>query len=363
MENQIHINIKKILVVEIIFHLLFWVSLPIFLALTQLNISIGGVFHTHDEFYNITLIYGTLCNALLFYLLVFVVIPHYFSRNKYLLGILVSLLLYILISFFEFILDFIVITSIYSATDSEKIFSNSGIFLYISNFEINILFLITAIAYRFTKDWFKSEKIKHQLMEEKLSSELQFLKSQINPHLLFNTLNNLFGMARQAEAIPVADGIAKLSNLMRYMIYDSVIDKVPIEKEIKYINDFIDLQKLRIKSTNNINIDFQISNYSPKLIIAPLILIPFVENSFKHGISSQNRSEIIIELKTIGNKVDFNIRNTINKLRLNRNDESSGFGLKNVEKRLNLIYPNKHLLKINIEDNFYTVSLTIDTEP
>ena len=363
MENKIDINKKKILVVEIIFHLFFWLSLPIFLAHTQLNISIAGVFNTYDEYYNITLFYGTICNAILFYLLVFVVIPHYFSRNKYLPGILASLLLYILIGFFEFILDYIVLKSIYSATDAERIFSNSGIFLYISNFEINVLFLITAIAYRFTKDWFKSEKIKHQLMEEKLSSELQFLKSQINPHLLFNTLNNLFGMARQAKAIPVADGIAKLSNLMRYMIYDSVIDKVPIEKEIKYINDFIDLQKLRIKYTNNINIDFKISNYSPKLIIAPLILIPFVENSFKHGISSQNRSEIIIELKTIENKVDFNICNTINKLRINRNDESSGFGLKNVKKRLNLIYPNKHQLKINIEDNFYTVSLAIDTEP
>lgn len=363
MGNQIHTKNAKIIFIEIIIHLFFWVSLPIFLALTQIDISIGSVFYNQDEFYIIILIYGIICNALLFYLLVFVVIPHYFSRNKYLHGILVSLLLYILISFFELILDYIVLTSIYSATDSEKIFSNSGAFLYMSNFEINILFLIIAIAYRFTKDWFKSEKIKHQLMEEKLSSELQFLKSQINPHFLFNTLNNLFGMARQAKAIPVADGIAKLSNLMRYMIYDSVIDKVPIEKEIKYINDFIDLQKLRIKFTNNINIDFQISNYSPKLIIAPLILIPFVENSFKHGISSQNRSEIIIELKTIGNKVDLNIRNTINKLRLNRNDESSGFGLKNVEKRLNLIYPNKHLLKINIEDNFYTVSLTIDTEP
>lgn len=363
MENQIHTKNTKILVFEIIIHLLLWVSLPIFLTQTQLNISIGSVFYNHNEFYNIILIYGAICNALLFYLLVFVIIPHYFSRNKYLHGIIFSVLLYILISFFELLLDYIVLTSLYSATDSEKIISNSGIFLYLSNFEINILFLILAIAYRFTKDWFKSEKIKHQLMEEKLSSELQFLKSQINPHFLFNTLNNLFGMARQADAIPVADGIAKLSNLMRYMIYDSVIDKVPIEKEIKYINDFIDLQKLRIKSTNTINIDFQISNDSPELILAPLILIPFVENSFKHGISLQNRSEIIIELKTSGSKVDFNIRNTINKLRLNRNDESSGFGLKNVEKRLSLIYPNKHLLKINIEDDFYTVSLTIDTEP
>jgi hypothetical protein len=363
MENQIHINIKKILVVEIIFHLLFWVSLPIFLALTQLNITIGGVFHTQDEFYNITLIYGTICNALLFYLLVFVVLPRYFNKKKYLLGIIVSLLLYILISLIEFTLDYIVLKSIYSSNDSEIIFSSSGVFLYISNFEINVLFLITAFAYRFTKDWFKSERIEHKLREEKLISELQFLRSQINPHFLFNTLNNLFGMARQVEAIHVADGIAKLSNMMRYVLYDSEIDTVSIEKEIKYIHDFIDLQKLRIKSSNNINIDFHISNYSPKLKIAPLILIPFIENAFKYGISLQNRSEIIIELKTIGNKVDFNIRNTINKLRLNRNDESSGFGLKNVEKRLNLIYSNKHLLKINIEDNFYTVSLTIDTEP
>jgi len=361
MGNQIHINTRKILVIEIIFHLLFWFSIPVFLTLTQYNISIGGVFHTQDEFYNITLIYGAVCNASLFYLLVFVVLPHYFKQNKYLPGILASLSLYILISVIEFILDYIVLTSIYSPTDSEMIFSSSGMFLYISNFMINLLFLIIAFAYRFTKDWFKSERINHQLKEEKLLSELQFLRSQINPHFLFNTLNNLFGMARQAKAIPVADGIAKLSNMMRYMLYDSGVDEVSIEKEIKYIHDFIDLQKLRIKSSNNINIDFQISNYSPKLKIAPLILIPFVENAFKHGVSLQNKSEIMIELKTIGNKVDFNIRNTINKLHLNRNNESSGFGLKNVQKRLKIIYPNNHQLKINMEDNIYTVSLILDT--
>ncbi len=351
---------KKSQIIEIIIHILLWLPWPIFLALTSENLTMG-VFRTNDVNYNIALIYGTLLNILIFYILVYTILPYYFVRKKYLFGIVASLLFYFVICFIEGLTDYIVLTTIYFPTESTEISERlDGV--YLTNIILNIPFIIISYTYRFTKDWYKNEKIKQKLKEEKLISELQFLKSQINPHFLFNTLNNLFGMARQIKAIPVADGIAKLSNMMRYMLYDSEVEKVSVEKEINYIKDYIDLQKLRIQSSKDINIDLQITNNSPNLKIAPLILIPFVENAFKHGISIKNKSNININLITDGCKVNFNISNTINKLRLNRNEENSGFGLNNVQKRLELIYPNKHNLDIEQINDVYTVSLTIDTQ-
>jgi len=120
-------------------------------------------------------------------------------------------------------------------------------------------------------------------------------------------------MARQIDAIPVAKGISKLSNLMRYMLYDSEVEKVSVEKEISYIKDYIELQKLRIQPSENIDINVNINNSLNSLKIAPLLLIPFVENAFKHGISIQEKSEIKIDLNTNNSTINFKITNSIDK--------------------------------------------------
>jgi sensor histidine kinase YesM len=221
-----------------------------------------------------------------------------------------------------------------------------------------IFFSFIWMLYRFIDEQEEVEKVK----KEHTEMELKFLKSQINPHFLFNTLNNLFGIARKIDAMPVADGISKLSHLMRYMLYDSEVDLVTLEKEVNYLNNYIDLQKLRIESLNNIHLNIKLNNYNPELKIAPLILIPFVENAFKHGISIKEKSEIEIELKTNEKIIAFSVTNTINKLRKNRDDESSGFGLKNVHKRLNLLYPDRYSLNINDDNDKYCISLSINTQ-
>jgi len=351
---------KRSQIIELIIHLLFWLPFPIFLILTTESLTFG-VFVTSDAYFEIALIYGIIFNAFLLYFTIYKILPHYFKQRKYLMGILISLIFYFAICVIEGLVDYIFISTLYDSSDLRDFTDNVIGYVFISSLLLNIPFIIFAYSYRFTKDWYLNERLKYKLKEEKLISELQFLKSQINPHFLFNSLNNLYGMARQINAIPVADGIAKLSNLMRYMLYDSEVDKVSIEKEINYIQDYVELQKLRIQSSEKINITVNINNSFNNIKIAPLLLIPFVENAFKHGISIKENSEITIELITNDDSINFNVTNTINKLRKNRDEENSGFGLKNVQKRLNLIYPNKYKLNIKEDNYIYSVSLKIDT--
>lgn len=352
---------KRSRTIEISLHIVFWVAWPFFILLQEQNIMIG-VFQSHDSNFIIPIVYGTLFNIFISYSIIFIILPYYFNKRKYATGIIVTLGFYIAVCFLEGLADYLILKTVYFPQDSGKALERLGDQIFLASVVLNIPFILLAFIYRITSDWNKNEKIKQQLKEEKLSSELQFLKSQINPHFLFNTLNNLFGIARQIDAIPVATGIAKLSNLMRYMLYDSEVDRVSLKKEVNYIRDYIELQKLRIDSLNNIHVNTNFDRYNTDLKIAPLLLIPFVENAFKHGISIKENSDININLKTNENTVLFNVSNTINKFKKNRNEENSGFGLKNVQKRLDLLYPNNYSLKINDDNVQYNVSLTINTQ-
>ncbi len=354
-------TMKRSQIIEFIIHLIFWLPLTVYLLFTEDSLTFG-VFNTSEKYYSIALIYGLLFNAFFFYTTIYKVLPSFFKQRKYLKGILASLVFFVFISFLEGLIDLIFISTIYESSNLAEINENPFSYVILGALLINSPFILIAYSYRFTKDWYINERIKHILKEEKLRSELQFLKSQINPHFLFNTLNNLFGIARKIDAMPVADGIAKLSNMMRYMLYDSEVDLVSLEKEVKYINDYIELQKLRIESLDNIDLNVNLTDYNTELKIAPLLLIPFVENAFKHGISIKEKSEIKIELNTKGNTINFGVVNSINKFRKNRDDENSGFGLRNVQKRLDLLYPDNYSLKINEEIDKYQISLTINTQ-
>jgi len=320
-----------------------------------------GTFVTNDDFYEPAVLFGLLFNAILFYVCVEKLLPYYFKQKKYFKGLLFSFFFFIFICIAESLADYLFISTVYTPSNLRHYPGSTLSFTLFSNFVTNLPFIIIAYLYRFIKDWRANEKAKQVLKEEKLINELQFLKSQINPHFLFNTLNNLFGMARQANAIQVADGIARLSHMMRYMLYDSEVNFVPLEKEISYLENYIELQRLRMGSSSKTELILDINKGSGKIEVAPLLLIPFIENAFKHGVSLKEESKIWVQLNTEGNKINFQVKNTINKLRQNRDEESSGFGLKNVKKRLELIYPGNNKLDISENNNIYSVSLSINT--
>lgn len=195
-----------------------------------------------------------------------------------------------------------------------------------------------------------------QTEKEKLSAQIASLKSQINPHFLFNTLNNIYAIAIDTSP-KAADMVDKLSGMMRYTMKDTQQDFVLLEDEINYISNFIELQKLRLD--RSVKLEYDILEYVPALKIAPMMLIPFIENAFKHGVNSEQKSYISIE--TTMNKTEFQLRVVNNKVNVQKDiSERSGLGIENTKHRLNLIYPSKHLLVINDTEKEFAVSLHIN---
>lgn len=216
-----------------------------------------------------------------------------------------------------------------------------------------------AIAYFFLKEWAKSELIQTQLQANQLSTEIKFLKSQINPHFLFNTLNNLFSMAQAKENDELADGISKLSGMMRYMLYDSNEERVPLGKEITYLEECITLNKLRY-ADEEVLVTFDHPGQIADVSIAPMLFIPFVENAFKHGVAIGQRATIYIAIVVSGQKLIFDCVNTDYSFIKKMEMEISGIGLENVKRRLELAYPGKHQLRIKNESGKFMVNLEID---
>jgi two-component system, LytTR family, sensor kinase len=197
------------------------------------------------------------------------------------------------------------------------------------------------------------------LEREKLQTEYNFLKAQVNPHFLFNTLNSFFAIAQKNDVPELEKGIAKLSAMMRFMIYESNTHSILLTKEIQYILDFIDIYKLRVAPSENSNILFRLSGNPEKLKIAPFLLIPLIENAIKHGIHVQNPSSVEINLECSDFKIHLTIINTNNARQKYNFDESYGIGLVNVQKRLNMLYPEAYEFVTKIENNFYYTSLSI----
>lgn len=214
------------------------------------------------------------------------------------------------------------------------------------------------VGFKFAWDALKKQREVLELKNAVKESELQYLKSQINPHFLFNHINNLYSSAIE-NSPKTAELILELSSVLRYMLYECKAKYVPLEKEITHLKNYINLSKLQIEERGDVhlNIDQIKDNYK----IAPIILIVFVENAFKHSASSQKDAiSINIELKVNAKGIlRFKCCNTyLNDSNVAHLD--SGIGLKNVKQRLKLIYPKSHVLKITDEDNYYDVNLTID---
>lgn len=209
---------------------------------------------------------------------------------------------------------------------------------------------------KFVEDWFALEAKKKEIENEKLSTELRFLKAQINPHFLFNTLNNLYYLA-MTNSPNTTEVIEKLSQMMRYMLYDSNHTKVPLEKEIAYMQNYISLEKLRLD--NQVPVDFEVIGETNGVQILPLVFITFLENAFKHGVSNEfEDSFVAIKIEILPLKIIYSVKNS--KLPKETLLEKSGIGLVNVNRRLELSYPDKFTLEKKETDTVYEVKISLD---
>lgn len=315
-----------------------------------------GVFNKIDGtiFYPLTI--GTVINISLFYAVSLILIPKFSIHQKILKLLSQLIIVFLVLTLIESLVDFSFFTTMYSS-ENEPFGSQ-----LVLNFVSNLVILSLALTYGFTKNWIKNERSKQKLKEEKLRSELNFLKAQINPHFLFNILNMAFSSATGNGDETTANIIEKLAGLMRYMLYESNSEKADINKEISYIENYINLQKLRMASDIKTHIQFNVSGDIFSYRIAPLILIPFVENAFKFGVKLEKESIINIQLDLKDNVLKFEVENTNFKKANPQNSVESGIGLENVKRRLELIYPNKYDLKISDNEDKFLVKLKIDLE-
>lgn len=213
-----------------------------------------------------------------------------------------------------------------------------------------------SILVQVIKQWQKTQQQFITIQKDKANAELSVLKAQVNPHFLFNTLNNLYSLAlTNSEKTP--ESILRLSNIMRYVTDEVQHDLVPLENEIACINDFIELQKLRLNAKTTVR--FTCTNINGSLPVAPLILLPFIENAFKHGVSNNENSTIEIKISNKERELLFYSSNT--NFSHTKNNDREGTGIANVKKRLENLYPGKHFLKTVESAIIFEVHLIINT--
>ena len=221
--------------------------------------------------------------------------------------------------------------------------------LFVSGF-----FIVISSLLKLASDWFSNERIQRNLESEKKDMELQFLKSQLNPHFLFNSLNNIYSLAYQ-KSDKTADAILKLSEIMRYMIYESNDSWADLSREVEYLNSYVELQRLRFKDGAAVEVNIQGEIDGQKIV--PLILISFVENAFKHGVANDHQDPIKINIIANQKILHFSVTNKKNKT---NKDAMGGVGLNNVERRLQLLYPDRYKLNIVNSATHYTTELMLD---
>ena len=217
-------------------------------------------------------------------------------------------------------------------------------------------FILGSIIFRLISDRIRFERLEKEARAERLSAELKFLRSQVSPHFLFNMMTNMVALARQKSDI-LEPSLIRLSELLRYMLYESNREQITLSEESEHLKNYISLQQLRFGE--DVNIEVIIKNESPEVKIEPMLLVPFIENAFKHGIGLVKDPFIRVELVVKNGKLHFMVSNNYN--RENRSkDKNSGIGLLNVRNRMDLLYPGKYRLNITDDNEIFTVGLNLD---
>lgn len=295
-------------------------------------------------------------SILLSYFVVLVLIPKYLITRKY--G------LFLLYSFYTFVVSFALIVvsifyglifSSYLKEANNSVLTKSLPLIVLGVYFVVIVATMIGLLYYSYKSNLRNEDLKNKFLQTQLQlkdQELRFLKMQIHPHFLFNSLNVIYGYALQKKD-QTPDMILKLSKLLDYILYQVDKPNVLLVDELDHINDYIELEKVRFQDT--LKVDFKKKNINDSISIAPMILIPFVENSFKHGNITKGELKVSIQVEMNNNLLSFEIDNTSKASK----EASTGIGLENIKKRLELLYPDRYKLIIQNQENIFKVKLDI----
>ncbi len=336
---------------RLFFHVLFWIFIISFFTFIY-GIREGKYF----ELFEVLL--GTLPLDMLYtYFLIYFLIPELLLKKRYLLFILSFIVSFSLAVIIEWTINFFILyPSIYSDYQDWQgnisYFSGAGLMIYVS---LGFVILL-ASTIKLSRHWLQSQQDKAELEIQNRKSELALLRSQVNPHFLFNTLNNIDTLIRK-NPDKASDSVLKLSEIMRYFIYEATADKVPLEREVDYLSNFIELQRIRHKDPEFIR--FQVFGSPGRMVIPPMLFIPFVENAFKHGSKGNRIPAITVDLWMEHKEIRFEVVNFVERHHEHVKDSGRGIGLMNVIRRLELMYPGQYSLSIDEKKEKYMIVLKI----
>jgi two-component system, LytTR family, sensor kinase len=333
------------------FHVIFWIVVPLFSFFNTITYIGNELFFTVLINTSLNLIY----NFLTFYLFYFLISP--WILNKKIILSSVFWLLYLPVSaiIISYTLYFPYIYS-YPGTVPAKLtpvyWIKNTIYSIIS---LSTIFSILGSLSKVSLTWYRNQIKQKETEKQNISTELAMLRAQINPHFLFNTLNNIKSLTKSLP-VKAIYSIDKLKGIMQYMLYESSFETVPLENEITHIINYLDLEKIRYSDPDFI--DFKISGDYSGMNVPPLIFMPFIENAFKHGDKLKSAPGIIFKLIASENKILFESVNYI-KDNYEQRNKNSGFGLTNIRRRLDLLFGNKYELNIVNENKTFTVKLNL----
>lgn len=328
---------------DLMLHLLLWVpSILIPLVLMPLK-DAGATIPKAGQDASLYKGLFALAQIVLFYITVYYLYPRFFLKKK-----IKAYLWTIIISCFVISLFGGYTHGFYAELTPAIFWASVGI-----KFCISLAVMGIGTSYLLITEVIKTQRVQ----QENLSTELGFLRSQVSPHFMFNTLNSMVSLARKKSDL-LEPALIELSNLMHYMLYESDEEKVHLSKEINYIQSYIDLQTLRFG--HNVRITFTADPPEKDFCIQPMLLIPLIENAFKHGMGMIHEPEIIIQLTGQKDAVQLFVRNKYNNQSTEVKDKTSGIGLANLDRRLKLLYPDQHKLNINRNGHYFTASLKIN---
>lgn len=326
-------------------HLIFWAVTVAFHAYTRVEL----VQHAGLYPFLIEIIIRNGLLALLIYSNWLFLIPRYATQKRvvsYVLLLFTSLILYTLL---KNIHDVYLSSSLTGMESRAAFFTNTYY-----NFSIGLFYLAFHSALQLSKEWYFQKELIRKMELEKLSSELEYLKAQINPHFVFNSINTIYFQIDKNNTA-ARESLSAFSEMLRYQLYECNGKEIPIEKEIVYLKNYVALQRSR--KDENYSITFEIEENMKGFTISPLLFIPFVENAFKHVSHLPHANEVRIHLKKLENTIELIVFNTKeSKAMMN---EHAGIGLNNVKRRLELLYKDRHELVINDQNDSYEVRLVL----
>lgn len=335
--------------VSILLHILFWIvlfSLPSLLRPSDAN-NTPQRQQPHHTHFLIQYLINCISWITLFYFNSYFLIPELVNKRKYLRYILWLIPVFGVLVLVNWLSFRLLLPQLH--------FSFSGFLFF---YMLPCIFILAcSIAFTMFRDKLQSDRLAIEKERENLKTELSFLRSQVSPHFMFNVLNNMVSLARKKSDL-LEPSLFKLSSLMRYILYETDEEKVLLEREVEYLQSYIDLQLQRFGSKVKVNLE--IEEFDKNSFIEPMLLIPFVENAFKHGTGFKQNSEISIALRAKNKLLEFSVSNYYDSSIPQVKDKTSGIGLQNVKRRLNLLYKNEHSLVIDNKDNYFTVRLQLN---